>query len=252
MRRVPERETAKAAGERFYFTGKPCKNGHLSKRYTGTGVCAKCATTNTLRVQAKKREHPNRTAARGRGEIHYSTGVACRNGHDRRWVSNAVCTECGPSRVAAYLKARPGLEASWARKRRAVDPVPHRKSSAKWYETNRLRAKAAFTRWRKANPQRVRELGIVAENNRRARKKANGGSFNLKDIANILERQNGHCAGCGQAPDKLEIDHIMPIKLGGSSDPHNLQLLCFPCNRSKGAKHPDEWFASLNLQATHY
>ena len=55
------------------------------------------------------------------------------------------------------------------------------------------------------------------------------------------------CAGCGAAGriyrpgtgkwvafPGLEIDHIVPEFLGGTEDPGNLQLLCRPCNRSKG------------------
>lgn len=33
---------AKAAGARHYFTGRPCKHGHVSNRYTSTGVCKAC------------------------------------------------------------------------------------------------------------------------------------------------------------------------------------------------------------------
>jgi 5-methylcytosine-specific restriction endonuclease McrA len=30
----------------------------------------------------------------------------------------------------------------------------------------------------------------------------------------------------------------MPLKAGGTNDILNIQLLCKPCNLSKGAKHP--------------
>jgi len=34
----------------------------------------------------------------------------------------------------------------------------------------------------------------------------------------------------------LEFDHIVPLAAGGPNVADNLQLLCRPCNRSKGAK----------------
>lgn len=37
-----KRSHAKAAGDRLYFTGKVCRNGHLAARYTATGVCRGC------------------------------------------------------------------------------------------------------------------------------------------------------------------------------------------------------------------
>lgn len=51
----------------------------------------------------------------------------------------------------------------------------------------------------------------------------------------ILERDGFTCQWCGQ-DDDLEIDHIIPLARGGTNDPHNLQVLCRPCNRRKGAK----------------
>lgn len=34
---------ARSAGEKFYFTGKPCSKGHISKRYTISQYCVQCS-----------------------------------------------------------------------------------------------------------------------------------------------------------------------------------------------------------------
>lgn len=34
----------------------------------------------------------------------------------------------------------------------------------------------------------------------------------------------------------LEVDHVIPESVGGSSDAANLVLACRPCNRKKGAR----------------
>lgn len=34
----------------------------------------------------------------------------------------------------------------------------------------------------------------------------------------------------------LSIDHIHPKSFGGSSEQHNLRILCTPCNTKKGSK----------------
>lgn len=57
----------------------------------------------------------------------------------------------------------------------------------------------------------------------------------------IKERDNYTCQQCAISTAHephllLEIDHIMPISRGGLSIPENLQVLCWRCNRSKGAK----------------
>jgi hypothetical protein len=59
--------------------------------------------------------------------------------------------------------------------------------------------------------------------------------------AEILRRDNSTCQKCGaKVPDvPLVIDHVVPIALGGSDDPGNLQALCEPCNSGKSATPPD-------------
>ncbi|MFE5963195.1 HNH endonuclease [Streptomyces rubiginosohelvolus] len=47
-------------------------------------------------------------------------------------------------------------------------------------------------------------------------------------------RDQGRCRVCG-ATSELQFDHIISVAMGGSSEVENLQLLCGPCNRRKGA-----------------
>ena len=46
---------AKQAGERFYFTGVPCKHGHVANRYTSSGTCSECVKLKTDQWQ---KTHP--------------------------------------------------------------------------------------------------------------------------------------------------------------------------------------------------
>lgn len=50
----------------------------------------------------------------------------------------------------------------------------------------------------------------------------------------VFQRDGGRCRVC-ESTVELQFDHIIPVKLGGSSEPENLQVLCGPCNRRKGA-----------------
>lgn len=56
----------------------------------------------------------------------------------------------------------------------------------------------------------------------------------------ILHRDGFKCRSCGRTADhdgvSLEIDHVIPLAKGGSSDAINLQVLCKDCNRGKHIK----------------
>ncbi|MGB3549675.1 MAG: HNH endonuclease signature motif containing protein [Candidatus Binatus sp.] len=49
----------------------------------------------------------------------------------------------------------------------------------------------------------------------------------------VWQRDRGQCVKCG-SQQRLEFDHVIPVKEGGSSTERNVQLLCETCNRSKG------------------
>lgn len=39
---VPERELAIKEGKKLYFTGRPCKNGHIAERFVHNDTCKEC------------------------------------------------------------------------------------------------------------------------------------------------------------------------------------------------------------------
>jgi hypothetical protein len=51
----------------------------------------------------------------------------------------------------------------------------------------------------------------------------------------VLKRDGGKCLHCG-TDQELQMDHVFPWSRGGATTFANLQTLCGPCNRLKGAK----------------
>lgn len=51
----------------------------------------------------------------------------------------------------------------------------------------------------------------------------------------VAVRDQGRCRQCGSAQE-LHYDHVIPWSRGGANTVNNIQLLCGPCNRAKGAE----------------
>jgi hypothetical protein len=63
MRKM-SRKAAKANGRRLYFTGKPCRYGHIAPRRTDSGQCVDCVRE---RAAAWREENRNNIAAYNKG-----------------------------------------------------------------------------------------------------------------------------------------------------------------------------------------
>ena len=146
-----------------------------------------------------------------------------------------------------------------------------REKSAEWFVENRERARQnrkayylknrdkaiAYAReWREQNLERYTENNraykkrtyptrkdtIATETrNRRARLAGLPGKHTQKDIEEMLIRQSGRCFYCGDPLIKFQVDHVVPVFQGGPNSPDNLVLACEHCNKSKGARLPEEW-----------
>ncbi|MCK9369771.1 hypothetical protein M0R04_07695 [Candidatus Dojkabacteria bacterium] len=120
---IISRKEAKALGLNKYFTGKPCKRGHLSERLTSDGCCVVCKklrqkSDESLEYQKKyhkeQRENQNkkhrspdfslihsivsRKEAKTQGLKFYFTGKLCVCGHlCDKYVSVSKCVVCSKS-----------------------------------------------------------------------------------------------------------------------------------------------------------
>lgn len=58
--------------------------------------------------------------------------------------------------------------------------------------------------------------------------------FKLQKIRQrILLRDEYTCQRCGRVTVDGEVDHIVPLVMGGSNSPLNLQYLCVDCHKIK-------------------
>jgi 5-methylcytosine-specific restriction endonuclease McrA len=81
--------------------------------------------------------------------------------------------------------------------------------------------------------------------------------FKQKKINTKLKKKLfGHlfmapCIYCRRAflLSTLTVEHITPLCLGGTNDPSNIALACFPCNNDKGR---EAWFQKREFNKKHY
>jgi hypothetical protein len=119
--------------------------------------------------------------------------------------------------------------------RYASNPKQCNAANAAWRKANPERKKAIDAAWHKANPEAHRING----QNRRARKRANGGTLSKNLSTKLFKLQRGKCPCCKKHLSKnYHLDHIVPLALGGSNTDDNIQLLRATCNQQKHAKHP--------------
>ncbi len=128
--------------------------------------------------------------------------------------------------------------------RHCVDCLKERKEL--WVERNLVQAREIMytskNKRKREQPTLFRTLRKVHSNIRRGRQYGAAGCYTKEDLHKLLEQQGLSCH-CGVSFLVVDptIDHKTPLSRGGSNWPRNLQLLCQPCNGSKGTKTQREW-----------
>lgn len=104
--------TARQAGDVHYFTGRPCKSGHVAVRYASNGGCVDCGYSESKRQL--RREHYARHAARERERsksrkrawLNLNPHRHCEQAARRRARKrNQVCTCCSREEIAELYRA---------------------------------------------------------------------------------------------------------------------------------------------------
>jgi hypothetical protein len=203
---IISRKEARERGLTHYYTGKPCKHGHLAERAVGNRTCAQCAIKQ-----------------------HQAWYVA--NGEKVR-ERNRAWREANPERCRAYYPAARDRERDIERSQawRKANAERQREKQRAWYEANRKKARDNCRAWRKSNPGRVNALYAK----RRASKIQRTPAWSDQEAIGAWYQAARILTGL--LGETYHVDHIVPMQgklVSGLHVFENLQLLPASENVSK-------------------
>jgi hypothetical protein len=153
-----------------------------------------------------------------------------------REIKKAWCLK-NPEKLTEYRKKAASNSAIYNREKARLY---HQKNKDKlnarcrqWRAANHEKARELEKRYRLANPQ----VGRLQNQRRRALKAQSGVyKITIKDSTKILAKP---CFYCGAKSSQL--DHVVPLAIGGRHSLGNLVASCVRCNTSKNKKTIMEW-----------
>lgn len=109
---IISRAEARASGLTKYFTGRPCKAGHLEPRYVSNGHCPSCVSQ-----QSSEWSRNNREAKRQHGKTWYYANVEAERERSRQRRRDKP--EACRAAVNRWFEQNPGRRNAYAAQRRA-------------------------------------------------------------------------------------------------------------------------------------
>lgn len=213
---------AKSLGLNHYFTGEPCKYGHVSMRSVGTRSCMECSRIRTAKKYALLTDEEKRAISSARAEYLADYYVKNIDQHKK------LAAEWNEKNVERVKK----LQKNWylAHRDQILDRLREE------YASNPAPKRKYCKVWRKKNPEEYRRQ---VQSRRDAK---NGLRLSRGIVKKLIELQRGKCPACGKPlHGSYHIDHIVPLAKGGTNTDDNVQLLHPRCNMKKSAKDPIEF-----------
>ena len=94
--------------------------------------------------------------------------------------------------------------------------------------------------WQKKYPELIRMYQQKSRHNRTAKAKGLAATLTTHNW-DWLCKQTGHrCIYCGEKPNALDQEHVIPVSRGGEYTIQNIRPACRSCNSKKWAKTPEE------------
>lgn len=128
------RKTAQSLGLNRYYTGQPCKRGHLAERTTCNWRCVVCEQTYREEHRIEATKYSNQYRKDNTNKIK-TTKTEWRKNNPKKWKEyNAKFRENNPEYHKQYRKDNPGIIIAAKLRRR----VAEKQARPSWYESEQI------------------------------------------------------------------------------------------------------------------
>lgn len=242
---IVSKEDAIRNGLKHYFTGIPCKHGHLSERYVSTGICKQCGrgrkeylrvynAENKVAIRQKQREY------RANNADHLA---ACKRKYR---IDNAEKIKYGQQgyraknqdKIKTYLKSwyveNKSKHSARCRQYRAENADALAEKKKKYRAENVEAISESQRQWRILNPAKKAALGRKYLASKLKRTPAWLTEAHYAEIRSFYDEAARLTKETGISH---HVDHVQPLcgkRSSGLHVPWNLQVLTWRENLSKG------------------
>ena len=225
--KIITKKEAKAQGLKRYFTGKPCKHGHVDERYVITGSCCECE-----REKSRKRYSENPEKSKEKVRKWKKENPEKNRESARKWQKENP--EKAREKARKWQKENPEKHRESnrknARKRYSENPEKSRENARKRYSEKPEKHRDSVRKWKEENHEK---LAAYRAKRRAVKLQATVAWADASKIEDIYAERNRLTEETGI---EHHVDHIIPLQgvnVCGLHCEHNLQVLTATENLQK-------------------
>jgi hypothetical protein len=175
---------------------------------------------------------------------------------------SGYCKACAAKKAVGWQKSNPEADAAIRQRRveklrlhkpvmtdeqREYRNIQSRKAYRCNLEHKREIARRSKQKEKDKDPETFRAKCAMQCGRRRCNINGYPTDITVQDWKDLLAKFDRRCAFCGGRPELFDLDHVIPINLGGFNVVGNIVPICRPCNSQKSRYCPVRFAKFMNV-----